>query len=320
MTADARWHVERRKKILEEHPEIKQYFGNYPWSIAAIAVLVALQWLVAWLVSDLTWWMVGFVSFFVGQFILHSLTTFIHEAAHNLILKGRFGSVITLLLIELGTLSFGYSLKYVSRHGPSHHMHLNDYMKDYEWWDKKRAKFLSDRVSLRAVEALLHLFPGGSVLTDFIISSIVPSDSDRQIKGAKKSKSVAVLLIATTLILYVLAWGLIGWKASLYFFWTVSLMVGYWGITFSGQSISEHNIYNQGKTYSTYHWSNILFFNTGYHDEHHTFPEVPWVHLPKIKQIAPEHFTNDSPYSYFQWWWQWARSIFAPVRYHRYSP
>jgi sphingolipid delta-4 desaturase len=95
-------------------------------------------------------------------------------------------------------------------------------------------------------------------------------------------------------------------------------MASNWGITFRGQSIAEHHIYHQGKTYSTYSWTNILFFNTGYHDEHHTFPQVSWIHLPKIKRLAPEYFTNDNPYSYLQWWWRWAKSIFAPAGYNRY--
>jgi sphingolipid delta-4 desaturase len=320
MSSDYQWHVERRKKILEKYPQIRHYLGNYPWSIVPIAFLVALQWLMAWLVSDLPWWMVGLISFFVGQFILHSLSTFIHEAAHNLILKGRVGSVISLLLIELGTLSFGKSLTYVSEHGPSHHLHLNDYMKDYEWWDRNQVELLRYKVLWRSLEGFLHLFPGGPIIADLIVSQIVLPDARRQIKRAKTPVAVTALFIATSAILYALAWVLIGGKASLYLFWSLSLMVSYWGITFSGQSIAEHHIYQNGKTYSTYHWTNILFFNTGYHDEHHTFPDVPWVYLPKIKQIAPEYFTNDSPYSYFKWWWLWAKSIFEPDRYNRYSP
>ena len=97
-------------------------------------------------------------------------------------------------------------------------------------------------------------------------------------------------------------------------------MVGNWGATFKGQSIAEHNIYQDGKTYSTYRWTNILFFNTGYHDEHHTFASVPWIYLPKVKKTAPEYFTNTNPYSYIEIWWIWAKSLFAPVYFNRYTP
>ena len=92
MSVDSQWHSSRRKKILAKYPEIKQYFGNYSFSI------VALQWTIAWLVKDLSWWQTGAIAFFVGQFILHSLAIFVHEAAHNLIFKSKLGSNQALLL------------------------------------------------------------------------------------------------------------------------------------------------------------------------------------------------------------------------------
>ncbi|MEY2832961.1 MAG: hypothetical protein RLZZ574_2220, partial [Cyanobacteriota bacterium] len=85
MSIDSQWHTNRSQDILRQYPAIKEYFGNYPRSILPIAVLVAGQWLLAWLVRDLPWFAVGVIAFFVGQFILHSLGIFVHEAAHNLI-------------------------------------------------------------------------------------------------------------------------------------------------------------------------------------------------------------------------------------------
>lgn len=319
MSSDLQWHVERSKQILKDYPEIKNYFGNYPLSILFILFLVALQWSMAWLVRDLPWWMVGLVALCVGQFILHSLSVFIHEAAHNLILKGKIGSTISLFLIELGSLAFGKSLTYIGRHGKSHHMHLNDYQQDYEWWDKKQSEFMSSKPWWRFLETIIHLIPGGMVVTELILDRLVPPDP-RQVKSFKKPAALNILLITTSLVLYSLAWYFIGWKASLYLFWSLTLMVGNWGVTFKGQSICEHHIYQEGKTYSTYSWTNILFFNTGYHDEHHTFANIPWIHLPKVKLIAPEYFTNDNPYSYFYWWWIWAKSMFEPARFNRYTP
>jgi sphingolipid 4-desaturase/C4-monooxygenase len=318
MSSDYHWHIERRKQILKKYPQLEKYVGNYPLSVIPILLLVALQWLIAWTVRDMTWWAIGLISFSIGQIILHALATFIHEASHNLIFKGRIGSIVALTIIELGTLSFGKSLSYCSKHAPSHHLHLNEYLQDYEWWDINKAEFLKKNQFWRFVRAILHLFPGGAVIADLAIDSIVSSDDRRQVKAAKKPIAAKLLLIFNSIILYSVAWIFIGWQATLYLFWSLSWLSSNWGVTFSGQSISEHHIYQKGKTYSTYHWTNILFFNTGYHDEHHTFPNVPWIYLPKLKEIAPEYFTNKSPNSYFQWWWLWAKSIFAPSQYHRY--
>lgn len=319
MSCDRQWHVERSRKILQDHPEIKAYFGNYPLSIIFILALGALQWSVAYLVKDLSWWLIGLISLLIGQFILHSLAVFVHEAAHNLILKGKFGSALSLFLIELGSLSFGKSLTYVGIHGKSHHRYLNDYDQDYEWWDKKQSHFLTNNSIWRIGETIIHLLPGGVALTDLVMAQMIPAEA-RNIKSAFQPASLKILLISTSLTLYGVAWYFISWQASLYLFWSLTLMVSNWGVTFKGQSIAEHNIFQEGKTYSTYQWTNIPFFNTGFHDEHHTFANVAWVHLPKLKKIAPEYFTNDNPYSYMKIWWLWARSLFAPVHFNRYTP
>ena len=204
MSSDRQWHGSRSRKILEDHPEIKQYFGNYPLSIIFIAALVILQWSIAWLVQDFSWWQIGLISLFLGQFVLHSLSVFIHEAAHNLVFKGKFGNALTLWAIELGSLSFGKSLTYVGKHGKSHHRHLNDYEQDYEWWDKNQAYFRSSNIYFRLGETLLHLFPGGVVVADLILEKLVPANA-RNIQTAHKSSSLNILLIATSLFLYTLA-------------------------------------------------------------------------------------------------------------------
>ncbi|MEM7759745.1 MAG: fatty acid desaturase [Cyanobacteria bacterium P01_A01_bin.40] len=319
MSIDSQWHIERSQEILRQYPEIKQYFGNYPPSILAIALLVALQWLVAWLIKDLPWYFVGVIAFFLGQFILHSLGIFVHEAAHNLIFRTKFGSRFALFLIVCGSLSFSESLTYIGIHGKTHHLQLNDYQYDHELWDRNRVKFALNHPTWRTIESLFHLLPGGVIFTDAIIAMIVKADP-RQIKSAQVSRGFNSLLIITSLSLYTFAWFIFSPQATLYLFWSLTLMASNWGITFRGQSIAEHHIYQQGKTFSTYHWTNILLFNTGYHDEHHTFPNVPWIYLPQLKRIAPEYFTNDNPYSYFHWWWFWAKSVFNPLGYNRYFP
>lgn len=319
MSVDSHWHSSRSKKILQQHPEIKQYFGNYPGSIVAIAFLVVLQWTVAWYVRNLSWWQIGLVSFFVGQFILHSLGVFVHEAAHNLIFKSKLGSNLALILIVCGSLSFGESLAYIGVHGKTHHLQLNDYRYDHELWDRKLVEFSSNNIYWRILETLVHLLPGGIIITDLAISCLVKPDI-RKVKSAKIPQLLNIVLILISFSLYACAWFLISPQAALYLFWSLTLMGSNWGITFRGQSIAEHHIYQQGKTYSTYSWTNILFFNTGYHDEHHTFPKVPWIYLPQIKHIAPEYFTNDNPHSYFKWWWWWAKSLFTPAKYNRYIP
>ena len=109
------------------------------------------------------------------------------------------------------------------------------------------------------------------------------------------------------------------YKFLLFKIWTISIYQGKFSIFRRGQSISEHYAtnYNLTKpTQSTYgFWSNVFGFNTGYHDEHHTFPAIPWIYLPKLKEIAPEYFDNNNNESYFYLWFKWFKSDYKNTFY-----
>ena len=45
---------------------------------------------------------------------------------------------------------------------------------------------------------------------------------------------------------------------------------------------------SEQETFSYYGKLNLLTFNVGYHNEHHDFPSVPRLRLPRIRAAAPE--------------------------------
>jgi sphingolipid delta-4 desaturase len=64
-----------------------------------------------------------------------------------------------------------------------------------------------------------------------------------------------------------------------------------------GRWIQEHYVTEPGQeTYSYYGLGNVVAFNIGYHNEHHDIPVVSWIHLPKIKRIAPELYSAGKSY------------------------
>lgn len=319
MTVDYEWHIQRQKEILAVHPEINQYFCHYPMSLVPLVLLVLLQWSIAGMVSAMPWWIIGLLAFFVGQFVSHAITTFVHEAAHQRILKTKRGNMLVLFVIEVGTLSFAKSLEYIAKHGPSHHRYLNDYARDYEWWDRCLVTSLKSKPLWRFAEALLHLLPAGPIVRDLLVDWLGGQDANRCLERRDLPVGFKYFLMATSISLYLVAWQFLGWGAALYLAWSISIMVGNWGITFKGQSIAEHNVHDDGKTFSNYGWINLLLFNSGYHDEHHTFPQVPWFYLPVVRKLAPEYFQNSSGLSYFGWWWCWASSGFRPEKFNRYT-
>ena len=73
----------------------------------------------------------------------------------------------------------------------------------------------------------------------------------------------------------------------------------------AGHSHISYNADDAAPTNSTYTLWNLLFSNTGYHNEHHTFPSVPGCRLPEITAAAPEAFKpteNPTPWAVL-----WAR-------------
>ena len=56
---------------------------------------------------------------------------------------------------------------------------------------------------------------------------------------------------------------------------------------------SEHYfLAGRGPTQSYYGPLNWVLFNTGYHNEHHDFPYVPYSRLPEVKRLAPEFYDH----------------------------
>jgi sphingolipid 4-desaturase/C4-monooxygenase len=93
-----------------------------------------------------------------------------------------------------------------------------------------------------------------------------------------------------------------GWRSMMYHFLCLSFetnaFVSVWR---TGQDVAEHNANEDDRpTNSHYYWLyNFLFLNTGYHNEHHTFPQIAGPRLPALKKLAPEFFTSEIKTSYF---------------------
>merc|ERR1712194_337858 len=168
------------------------------------------------------------------------------------------------------------------------------------------------------VVALLHsacrTSTGGSALT------INMSNNTQTLKKYKTFWPRTCLISVSVCVIGTLVYA--RWFQALVFaIWGTTLFSSRWCISLHGQSIAEHyREYRDGEkepreetppTSSTYYWlENALGFNTGYHDEHHTFPNIAWYHLPKLHALAPEVFTNGQPRRYLGLWFDWAFSGF----------
>ena len=327
---DARYHNELRRKVLDAHPEAGNLIGP-DWRTALFAVLMlALHWTMVWGVSLTSWWVVFLAAFVFGQTIYHSASALIHESAHRLVFRNAKARFAFDVLTEMIVTSFGTQLIYQHNHITSHHAYLGDYDRDYEHEDAYR---VAARARYRAAHPircrmmtvgimLLHLLPFTFVTDALIVPRILGSatglparDRMRKSVATRPPRGEIYALALVSLIVNVglfMMFGFLGW---LYHVWSMSMLSGRWGASIRGQVLSEH--YGEDAehpTRSTYWWGNRIFFNIGYHVEHHTFSGVPWTKLPKLRAIAPDVFNVGSELNYYGFWWKQVKSDFTLPR------
>jgi sphingolipid 4-desaturase/C4-monooxygenase len=271
-------------------------------------------------------------AFFFGQLIMHSTGALLHETAHRLVFRRRATKLCFDLSLELIFGSFGKQLRYQQEHIQSHHPYLGEYDLDYEHEDicgymarrELRAHHPGYQRAITIATMTLHILPFGFILSDKIIPPIYAhltgrkiKDENRNIPATKAPRLDIALSICVSLFVNIVLFFGFGFWAWLYHNWSLSLFLSKLGITNLGQSLSEHPEGSGSKpTRSSYGWLNWLLFNTGYHHEHHTFPNVAWVHLPKLKASAPLVFNCASEKSYVTLWWNHVKADFSPSRWN----
>lgn len=263
-------HRGRTREMLKQHPELRGLIGKNPYSFMAIIGIVALQVLVAYLLSGQSWWWVFGAAYLIGAFADHALFVLIHECAHKLIFKNRAankiaGMIANIPLIFPSSVSFeNYHLKHHSFQGVHE---LDGDLPNY--WEAK----LINHYFIGKVIWLLF-YPIFQVFRLSRLREIAPFD-----------KWVALNWLIQIVSMTAIAWFL-GAQSFVYlvasFFFSVGLH------PLGARWIQEHYL-TQGEqeTYSYYGVLNHVAFNVGFHNEHHDFPSVPWNRLPDIKKTAP---------------------------------
>src|SRR6185369_14460461 len=116
-------HRLRTKKILADHPDVRELIGKNPYTIFALTGLVLAMILLAYLLKDSSWWLIVLISYAVGAFINHSLLVMIHETTHNLLFKSKAANLLAGIFANLphilpSAVSFSrYHLKHHSFQG-----------------------------------------------------------------------------------------------------------------------------------------------------------------------------------------------------------
>ena len=333
LSAAAMHHYAFRNQILAAHPQLRRLYGAEPRQLLMVVLLLTARWGLAWALADAPLLLIGALACTVGCWLVHGLGTYAHEQAHRLIVAREPAASAVDLLIECGMTSFGKMVAYQYRHVNFHHRYLGDYEWDSEVRDlcahvvvveaADRAALASRALQLLEGTLAVVLPAGGLVAQDVaealrgvILPDVSASDAARKQRFAlpPNVERKANWFAAASLGCYLLTWWLWGWRAMLFALWSLSVKASRFDVIGWGQDMAEHNADDAAPTNSTYTLWNLLFSNTGYHNEHHTFPSVPGCRLPEITAAAPEAFKpTENPTPWAVLWARWAAAGFRSV-------
>ncbi len=267
-------HLGRAREIIKRHPEIRELFGPYPLSALYVSAVVIFQLAIAWLLRDAHWLLIVAAAYCVGAFASHSLFVLIHDASHNLILKGSRANRLIGILCNVGQ-GFPSAMSFRTYH-LLHHWHLDEYDYDADLAFHWEAKLVGNS----PVRKALWLLVFGAIET------VRPLRIRGQFTDAWMIANVLFIIAVDALV-----WEYCGTAGLAYI-----LMSTFFGIglhPLGARWIQEHYTFVKGQeTYSYYGILNRLAFNIGYHNEHHDLVKVPWVYLPKVKRMAPEFYDH----------------------------
>jgi sphingolipid delta-4 desaturase len=273
-------HFERRKKIMNAHPEVRKLVGSDPKLIFAVVGLVLLQLGIALVIGKLStvWFLL--ITYIVGATAAHALFLAIHELSHDLAFR-KLARNNWLALIANIPLIVPYAMSFKTYHLQHHWEQGKDGM-DVDIpmiWEAKLFRGRIGKLIWAMNQILFYAFRPILV---------------RPIKLEKWHLVNIVFQLGAMAVFLPFA----GWSGFAYLILSMYIAGSLHPV--AGHFISEHYVFKPGQeTYSYYGPLNKVAFNVGYHNEHHDFPNIPGSRLPQLKRMASEFY--DPLLSYRSW-------------------
>jgi len=277
-------HALRARALLKKYPQVRAWMKPYPLSGVYTLLIVALQILIGAALSfyKASWWQILIAAYLVGAFAQHALFVMIHEATHDAISHSKMMNRFWGIICNIGQ-ALPSAMSFRTFH-LLHHAHLNEYQGDADLAFYREAKWVGNST--------------GRKILWFFAFMIIEAIRPEKIKQASVWDRWTVVNILAVLISNILIAYFLGPVALIYLLFSTFFSVGLHPV--GARWIQEHYTFQKGQeTYSYYGPLNLIAFNIGYHNEHHDLFRIPWIHLPKLKKLAPEFY--DSLYAHQSW-------------------
>ncbi|SEN44067.1 sphingolipid delta-4 desaturase [bacterium A37T11] len=272
---DCEPHKMRTKKIIDQHPEIRELIGRNPYTFLVILLCVGIQITISWLLHDASWWYVWLASYFIGAFACHTLFICIHECSHNLIFKNRTLNTLSGIIANL-PLVFASSVSFQKYH-LKHHSFQGIEELDADMPSHWEARLVKNSTFGKALWLLFYP----------LVQALRLPRMSKEIQMFDKWIALNWLVQIVFMAGMIYLWK---WKAAVYLLASFFFSVGLHPL--GARWIQEHFLTHDDdqETKSYYGPLNVVNLNVGYHNEHHDFPSIPWNRLPQIKKIAGPHY------------------------------
>jgi len=271
-------HHSRRKEILQKYPQIKQLFGHDTNTKYVVFCWLFAQFSAAFLLKDATWFTIVVMIYIFGAFANHALFLAMHEISHNLAFSSPTTNRIFGIVANITTVVPHFTM--FQKYHMEHHQYQGvdgidaDIPSRWEGWVFTNT---IKKVVWMSFQPLWYL------IRPLLIKPKNPGFWEAMNWGT---------VIAVNIVIYN-SWG---FKALFYMF--LSGFIGSGLHPAAGHFIAEHYVFITGQeTYSYYGHMHMIFFNVGYHNEHHDFPRIPGSRLPEVKKIAPEYYDKLPSYT-----------------------
>lgn len=269
-------HIDRKKQILSQYPEIQALCQPNPWSLLLIVCLVMAQLSLAYFSRELPLWTIALFSYVVGACFAASLTALIHESSHNLIFHKKShnrlsGIVANIPLVLVNSETF-------KRYHTAHHNLMGDYQMDVGIPTFKEASWVGNSSFKKFL--WLTFFSYVQLLRTKKYISRKPF-WDRWMVTNFLVQGVTLLLLSMS----------VGVSGLLYLLLSLFFAFGFHPL--GARVIQEHVQMDKHQETNNYTGiANLFECNFGYHNEHHDFPKAPWNKLPAISKMAPEFYSS----------------------------
>lgn len=323
------WHTERRIKISQAHPEVKELGSHDPTMVLYILAIMALNLFCVIVSTRMDIVPLVILAATVGAFCRIQVFNQMHELCHNLVHPKLQGNLKTILMMLNQYPAMGTYFPYYRWFHLSHHAKLGlQSVEDAKKMAKSFGKVDGDILNTPQLFSIQRLTvdrtlttprwralllsriifyglvaPVVRTLTGFILPTLllVP-DLIKSLRGwstykPEMRRSVIEAVVDRLLLIFsvfAVTWFL-GWKGLLFVFLSAIFHRGFLFHPFLAFWVSVHKSHTTElgcqPTSTVYGriWSKVCG-GLNFHVEHHDFPSVPVRQLKHLKNIAPKFY------------------------------